>query len=405
MKTALIIAFVALPACDGNRSGDIRATRLGDLSHALAARVEDERAAGCDVRVEAGTVLQRRPYLQRLTDSSLRVAWTTDARAADGAVVVERSGGDLVTVAAAEREGRASKTIAWNAAISGLEPNTGYCYAVESGRVTLGRGSFRTAPQAGSGQAVRFIAFGDSGTGSADQQAVRDQMKAVPIDLMIHLGDIAYGSGTRAQLESYFFRVYADLLRDVAVFPASGNHEYETEDAAPFREAFLLPENGGSDGFERWYSYDFGDVHFVVLDTERVGPSQVAWLDADLVANHLPWTIVYFHRPPYSSGEHGSDANVQRSFVPLLVKHHVPLVLSGHDHHYERSKPLSGVTYIVSGGGGRGTRPVGASAFTAFSEAVCHFLYVVVAGDELTLHAIDGVGQEFDSLALTRHVP
>jgi len=186
------------------------------------------------------------------------------------------------------------------------------------------------------------------------------------------------------------------------VFPASGNHEYETEDALPFREAFALPENGGPAGIERWYSYDWGDVHFVVLDTERVGAEQAAWLDADLAANQRRWTIVYLHRPAFSSGDHGGDPGVQQWFVPLFVRHGVPLVLAGHDHHYERTNAIDGVTYVVTGGGGRGTRGVGRSDFTAFSEQVCNFVYVTVLGDELTLHAIDGTGQEFDSLRLHR---
>jgi hypothetical protein len=139
-----------------------------------------------------------------------------------------------------------------------------------------------------------------------------------------------------------------------------------------------------------------------VLDTEKVGALQAQWLDGDLAGNRLPWTIVYLHRPPYSSGEHGSAGDVQRLFVPLFVRHHVPLVLAGHDHNYERSKTMNGVTYVVSGGGGRGTRRLGRSSFTAFAEPVCHFLYVVVEGGELTLHAIDGVGQEFDSLLIRR---
>jgi acid phosphatase type 7 len=231
---------------------------------------------------------------------------------------------------------------------------------------------------------------------------VADQMAAMPRDFMIHLGDIAYESGTRAQLEAHFFRAYADMLESSPAFPVSGNHEYETEGAAPFREAFMLPENGAPDGLERWYSYDWGDVHLVALDSERVGAAQAAWLDADLAANRLPWVIVYLHRPPYSSGDHGSNGGVQRHFVPLFAKHRVPVVLTGHDHHYERTNPLDGVTYFVSGGGGRGTRAVGESWFTAFSEAVCHFLYVTVDVDRLTVHAIDGVGKEFDSFAVTR---
>jgi hypothetical protein len=141
-------------------------------------------------------------------------------------------------------------------------------------------------------------------------------------------------------------------------------------------------------------------VHLVALDSEQIGPAQVAWLDADLAANRLPWVIVYLHRPPYSTGDHGGDGDVQQHFVPLFEKHRVPLVLAGHDHHYERTKPLDGVTYVVSGGGGRGTRAGGKASFTAFSEAVCHFLFVEVEGDRLTGHAIDGVGQEFDSFVL-----
>jgi acid phosphatase type 7 len=266
----------------------------------------------------------------------------------------------------------------------------------------LARAGFRTAPAPGAGAPVRFVALGDSGEGGRDQRAVRAQIGTVPFDLMIHTGDIAYSAGTRLEFERNFFAVYADTLELFPMFPASGNHEYETEDAAPYREAFLLPDNGGPEGRERWYSYDYGDVHFVALDTERVGPVQAAWLDADLTANRRPWTIVYLHKPPFSSGEHGNEPSVQAHFVPLFAKHRVPLVLAGHDHHYERSTPQQGVTYVVTGGGGRGTRPAGASPFTAFSESVCHFLYVTVEGEALTLHAIDGVGREFDSLRLPR---
>src|SRR6185436_11309212 len=138
----------------------------------------------------------------------------------------------------------------------------------------------------------------------------------VPYDFMIHAGDIAYDDGTLAQFESRFFAVYAPMLAKRPIFPASGNHEYGTSDAAPFRQVFVLPENGGPGGVERWYSYDWGDIHFVVLDTEKVNATQAAWLDADLAANDQPWTIVYFHKPPYSSGTHGSDMNVRQTFGP-----------------------------------------------------------------------------------------
>ena len=108
------------------------------------------------------------------------------------------------------------------------------------------------------------------------------------------------------------------------------------------------------------------------------------------------------HRPPFSSGQHGSDSQARAFFVPLFEKHGVPLVLAGHDHHYERVTPQNGVAYVVTGGGGKGTRAVDGSSFTAFAEQVVHFVYAVVDGDALTLHAIDGFGQEFDSLVIRR---
>jgi hypothetical protein len=406
--TAAILAFVALATgCDNNRSGDIRATRFGDLSHLFDVRTVPgmARASACgQVEPEVAGPLRRRPYLQQMTARSVRVVWTADGRTSDGTVVVRGENGVVATSSEAVRDLSASPprgAIQWSAAVGGLQPDTPYCYELRAGGVSLLHAGFRTPPVAGAGKPVRFVAFGDSGNGSSDQRAVAQQMGKVPLDFMLHLGDIAYEAGTRAQLEAYFFDMYADLLQGIPVFPASGNHEYETEDARPFREAFTLPENGGPDGVERWYSYDWGDVHLVALDSERVGPVQADWLDADLTANRLPWVIIYLHRPPFTSGEHGSDGNVRQYFVPLFVRHHVPLVLSGHDHDYERSTPQDGVTYVVSGGGGRGTRDLGRSSFTAFSEAVCHFLLVSVEGDQLVLHAIDGTGQEFDGLVLT----
>src|SRR5690606_31561937 len=100
----------------------------------------------------------------------------------------------------------------------------------------------------------------------------------------------------------------------------SGNHEYETDDAEPFRDVFVLPENGGPDGLERWYSYDWGDLHVAVLDTEVDFAAQAEWLREDLEKNELPWTIVLLHRPPYTAGDHGADLEVRETFHPIFVE-------------------------------------------------------------------------------------
>jgi hypothetical protein len=413
----LVAAGTGACGVGSNISGQLGATATGDLSNPPAERGDGRAAitqacgqstiATATATAPATTTpfaFDRTPYLQQVTDGSADLSWISGA---DGTLSVAISSADGKVIANPLAAHDASALVAtgfsqWLTPLTPLTPSTIYCYDVQSGGAVSERLGFRTAPAAGTGAIVRFLAFGDSGGGGSDQSALRDQMATVPFDFIIHTGDIAYESGTRAEFEQNFFKPYADYLKFFPVFPASGNHEYATEDAAPFREAFVLPENGGPDGKERWYSYNWGDVHFVALDTERSGPTQAAWLDADLTANTLPWTIVYGHKPPFSSGEHGIDGGFQTYFVPLMEKHKVPLVLNGHDHDYERTTPQNGVVYVVTGGGGRGVRPVGSSGFTAFSDAVIHFVYVTVSGNELALHAIDGLGNEFDSLVIRR---
>jgi hypothetical protein len=408
LRLLALIALTGAAACDDNISGRLGATTSGDLTNPPAERRDGRetltQACGLTNTPTMPFSFVRTPYLQQVTTGSADLSWVSPV-GEELSVVISATDGTVVARPTAARDASAitaSGSSQWLAPLGPLAPDTTYCYDVEAPSAVSERLGFRTAPAAGSGATVRFLAFGDSGTGSSDQMALRDQMATVPFDLIVHTGDIAYGSGTRAEFEAYFFKPYADYLKYFPAFPASGNHEYETEGAAPFREAFVLPENGGPEGKERWYSFNWGDVHFVALDTERTGPVQAGWLDADLTANTLPWTIVIGHKPPFSSGSHGNDAAFQTHFVPVLEQHKVPLVLNGHEHDYERTTPQNGVIYVVTGGGGRGVREVGRSSFTAFSEAVIHFVYVTVSGNELALHAIDGLGREFDSLVIRR---
>jgi calcineurin-like phosphoesterase family protein/purple acid phosphatase-like protein len=406
-----IFLAVALVSCwSTNESGRLAAVKTGDVSAPPVARIAPgEATAACANVTSAGPPiggLARAPYLQRVTAHDAVVAWTS-AGAAFGDVRVATSDGTPVATFPAAIDTAAAPSRGaeqWTASVSGLEPDTTYCYSVyQGGSPATAPTPLHTAPAAGAGARVQFLAFGDSGGGGGDQEAVLEQMQTVPFDFMIHTGDIAYDNGTLEDFEGKFFDVYAPLLGSRPIFPSSGNHDYVTADAAPFRQVFMLPENGGPGGLERWYSYDWGDVHFVALDTEKMGAAQAAWLEADLAANKLPWTIVYGHKPPHSSGEHNDDATFKQLFVPILEAHHVQLSLGGHDHDYERFQPINGVTYIVTGGGGRGVREVGnGSPGSVFSEAVIHFVVVTVEADTLTVHTIDGTGREFDSTVIHR---
>jgi hypothetical protein len=399
----LCAAAMACSGTEPNEEGDIVAENTGSIMAALAPRhaPDSEFAARCGSGAfsDAGIrALTRAPFLQQVSSTSALVVFRTKL-AEPVEVEVTTLDGTWVTTAVADTDASVASAGQKVAELRGLQPSTTYCYTLPGLTEPAG---FRTAPLPGTAAPIRFAVWGDSGYGGEDQATLFGQIMTVPFDFVLHAGDLAYDAGTRSQFERTVFQVYAPLLREFSMFPVSGNHEYETEQAAPYLESFVLPENGDH---ERYYSFDWGDVHFVGLDTERIGHSQTAWLDEDLTNNRLPWTIVFGHRPPYSSGEHGGDDDFRRYFVPVLEKHHVPLVLSGHEHQYERTRVRNGVTYIVTGGGGRGTRPVGSSSFTAFAEAVIHFVYVEIEGSRLVLHAIDGVGREFDQTVIELDSP
>jgi acid phosphatase type 7 len=403
VRSSFVFAALAAITCAEPDTGDLSAHKTGTIITDLAPReapdAEFSLHCGTGALTDAGkTSLARRPFVQQDTSHGALIVFQTEQTQSQEVDVTTLDGTHVATVSS-EADPSVSVGHQQIARISGLAADTSYCYALRG--LTTGAG-FRTAPDPGTAASIRFAAFGDSGSGNSDQYALLHQLATAPFDFIVHTGDLAYEGGSAGELERTVFRVYAPLMQSFALYPVPGNHDYETAGAAPFLQAFVLPEDGDPDWPERWYSFDWGDVHFVGLDTERIGDRQAEWLDADLMQNHLPWTIVFGHRPPFSSGEHGGDAAFREHFVPVLERYQVPLVLSGHDHDYERTQVLNGVTYVVTGGGGRGTRNVGESSFTAFSEAVIHFVFVEIAGSRLVLHAIDGVGREFDQTVIER---
>jgi acid phosphatase type 7 len=402
-QRVIAIGALCAAAC-GNVSGHLESTKTGDTSHPAERRspIESLRAAcGGDgqMTTQGEAKLRRQPYLQQVTMSAATLGWVTLQPAGEHVQLMTPPNTARASVPATVEDyalRSAGENQVWTP-MQELEPGTIYCYqlADETQALTTPTG-FKTAPGPDSTEPVRFLAFGDSGGGGSDQYALLEQMYTVPYDLMIHTGDIAYDSGTIDQYEDNVFGVYADLFRNIPFMPASGNHDYRTMQGAPFRDVFNLP------GQEKWYSYDYGRVHFVALDTEADYSTQAKWLEEDLANTKLPWKILYMHKPMYSSGEHGSDTTLRAKIAPIAEKYGVQLILAGHDHNYERMKPQNGVAYVVTGGGGVGTRSVGTSSFTALSVDVIHFVYVEVGLDELVLHAIDATGKEFDSMVVPR---
>ncbi len=246
--------------------------------------------------------------------------------------------------------------------LAGLAPDTRYFYRVGSGMEGAGyrSGAFRT--DAHSPRPTRIWAIGDAGTHSASQRMVRDaylnDAANRKTDVWLMLGDNAYGAGTDAQYQSAVFDTYSQLLANFFLWPALGNHDAyagPTFDDLPYFEIFTLPaggEVGGvPSGTEKYYSFNWANIHFVCLDSmtsdrTEFGPMSV-WLRSDLAQHNQEWLVAYWHHPPYSAGSHNSDVEVElvemrEKIVPILEAHGVDLVLSGHSHSYERSYMLHG---------------------------------------------------------------
>lgn len=245
---------------------------------------------------------------------------------------------------------------------------------------------------------VRIAAVGDVGEGEEEEWQTawaidRLSFDDAPYDALLLLGDNVYPDGDPARLEYTVFRPFTLVLdRGTRLLAIVGNHDAGHAD----EQAEMLGMPG------TWWTTTIGDVRIVGLDSNRVeDPEQERFLEDALSTADEPWTIVAIHEPPYSAGYQGSNMAVRERYSPLFERYGVQLVLSGHEHDYQRSDPIGGVTYVVSGAGGR-TRGTGEAPFTAASWSVLHFVDVNVYADHLLVRAIDQDGRAFDEVTIPR---
>ncbi|MFN0317554.1 MAG: Calx-beta domain-containing protein [Burkholderiales bacterium] len=329
---------------------------------------------------QAQTVV-RGPYLQSATPTSIVVRWrtsvATDSRVRYGASATSLTASAGSTVSATEHA----------VTLTGLAPATKYFYSVGSSTASLAGGDsthfFITPPSVGAVQPTRIWVIGDAGENSTGQRQVRDAYLARTganyTHLWLMLGDNAYDSGTDAEYQAAVFNIYPTLLRQSVVWPTLGNHDGATANSStqtgPYYDIFTLPRNGEAGGVpsntEAYYSFDYANIHFVVLDsfeTNRASNgAMLNWLRQDLAATRQKWIIAFWHHPPYSKGSHDSDSETElvqmrANALPIFEDFGVDLVLTGHSHAYERSFQIDGhygssstfnpATMQVNGGAG-----------------------------------------------------
>ncbi|MFC3193093.1 metallophosphoesterase [Marinicella sediminis] len=309
--------------------------------------------------------LLRGPYLQNQSPSELTIRWRT-SQAVNSRLWWGKNQGELT-----HQSGADSLTTEHSLTITGLTPATVYHYAIGYDQTLLAGNDpthfFTTPPMHGETSPVRFWVLGDSGTGNNDALAVRDAYLQYstqqPTHLWFMLGDNAYPLGTDEEYQSAVFDMYPQILRQSTLWPTIGNHDAANADSVTgtgvYYELFTLPHQanstghgiGADSGTEAYYSFNYANIHFIILDSDETLPSfrqaQLDWLQSDLMLNQADWTIAMWHHPPYTKGSHDSDIesrhlHMREHILPVLESHGVDLVLGGHSHSYERSWLIDG---------------------------------------------------------------
>ncbi len=324
----------------------------------------------CLTEKNMAQTLIRGPYMNMATPHSIIIQWRTDM-AINSRVQYGTDPNNLNMSAELP-----ILTTEHSIKLINLLPDTKYYYNIGTSLFILQgdhQNYFRTAPVAHPkyNKPIRFWAMGDMGKATPQETAVKEAFKKYVdtnyVDGFILLGDNAYPSGFDSDYQYGFFNYFQnDITKHTVLWPCLGNHDYANDNfqrmnhQIVYFDIFSNPQNAEMGGVasnnERYYSFNYGNIHFVNLDSyglENVSGNyygladtafspQVQWLKYDLSQNTMPWVIVSYHHPPYCMGTHNSDYEsdlvaLRTNLNPILEKYNVDLVLNGHCHSYQRS--------------------------------------------------------------------
>jgi hypothetical protein len=377
-------------------------------------------------------------YVSAASDAPIHIhlTWQNSEMAADITVTWQTTGatsGDTVKYDTVTRNGNSpsytystigthhtySGASGWihDVELSGLSQNTTYYFVCGGGTGGYsGERKFKTAPT--NPTHLRFVVGGDSRDNSTERDIVSDAMRVFNPSFVLYSGDAVADGSSQSLWDGWFASEDSKWIDSngyiIPIIPCLGNHE---GNATNWYQQFAIPGN------EQWYSLDWGNnVHIVVLNTETaLSGAQQTWLHNDLESHkNALWKFAVMHEPPFSSGIHGSNTGVRQYWVPEFDKYHVNIIFSGHDHAYERTKPINytksssspqlsysnASMYVVSGGWGAPLYAGGNNWWTAYSLSVYNFVLVdVFANGTLSLQAKDYSGLTFDSATFTVPAP
>jgi hypothetical protein len=340
------------------------------------------------------------PYLLRPTPGTMMVVVKADQRSPPVTEWWELESELGLTPPSPERIQRVSAdkhVDQWVSTLEGLPLDRPLAYRVRGAKGDAG--PFRFKAGASRGSRFTFAVFGDTRTGHSVHRSVIERVAQERVDFFVHTGDMVESGGLDPAWD-LFFRIEQPLVSFAPIVPAIGNHDMGPRDL--FGEVFLTTL--WTDSFS-YYFHDWGDLRIVVLDTGiecRTGCTQSLFARRALAdgAKKGMLLAISLHYPPYSSGAHGSYLGVREAVGELARRYGVELVFAGHDHNYERTKPIDGTYYVVAAAAGAPVRPVHPRWFSSVVRTEAHYVLVDVARERMTLRAINLDGETFDQVVI-----
>ncbi len=350
---------------------------------------------------------------QGSTETTMTVTWRSNASTGEVQYGPGASFGKSVKASSKAYHG----SYLHQAQVTGLAPGKAYQYRCGTSGDWSPTRSFATAAKGVVN--YRWAAHGDSRTSDSNRAKVRALMQTRKPLFSIHTGDFVSDGRKQYQWDT-FFSTMEPLYAFSPMMGSLGNHEYKSSnyfDQMGFPA--YTPKVAGLQE-EIFYSFDYGSTHFIALSTEH-SPSatdqQAVWLKKDLIKAaknpNIRFIVAFGHRPPYSSGSHGSYTSAQKAWGHIFESFGVDVTFWGHDHTYERSKPLfqgkvvnkGGVTYIVTGGAGAPLYTAKGAYHTAKSKSFYHFIDANVQGAQMKLDSLGLDGKVFDTLVINKPGP
>lgn len=316
--------------------------------------------------------------------TTMTITWKTDPAVASCRVEYDK--GSIISKKAQQASANAQEFVSdlgafriFSVTLTALSPDRKYTYRIDCDNKKTKSNSFNTARI--KTDAFKFLIFGDSQspvTGDNPYGIWRETVHKAyqahsDAKFIVNVGDLVDYGQQEAHWNAWFAAAKG-VIDSIPIMPVSGNHESygsrEITEPGFYRKHFALPQNGPKRLKGQAYAYDYGPVHFVVLDSQQLEQKQSgdiltiqqAWLEADLAASKSPWKIVFFHRSPYGVKPNRDEEEIRKAFCPILEKYHVNLVFNAHDHGVAWTPPMKdsvsvksatdGTIYVVAGQSG-----------------------------------------------------